>query len=160
LSLRTGTLPEPVQSSVLPLVHEYARARVDFARADMQSAQEQAAERRSKELQKKIWQQSLAVSSQDRTPIFGLFLQSLNEVIDLSEKRVAGREDRIPSVIWILLTLIALLASFTTGYGLSMRFWFPAIMLPLIFAAAVALIADLDSPTRGFIRTGEKSIMR
>jgi hypothetical protein len=158
--LRVRTLPEPVQSAVAPLARQYAAVRADFAGADLRSSQEQDAVRRSNELQKELWERVLAAPQQDRTNIFGLFLQSVNEVIDLSEKRLAAREDRIPAVIWTLLTLIALLAAFTTGYGLSKRFWFPAIMMPLMFAAAVALIADLDSPTRGLIHPGHNSMVR
>lgn len=33
-------------------------------------------------------------------------------------------------------------------------------MMPLMFAAAVALIVDLDSPTRGFIQTRQNSLLR
>ena len=159
-SLRAQTLPEPQQSSVSRLIRQYVDARLEYSRADRNTSQEQAAARRSQDLQNSLWEQTAAVSRQDRTPVFGLFMQSVNEMIDLSEKRTAAREHRIPGVIWSLVTIIALLASFTTGYGLSKRFWFPAVRMPLMFAAAVALIADLDSPTRGFIRATPDSLMR
>jgi hypothetical protein len=159
-SLRARTLPEPEQSAVAQILRQYADARADFARSDLGSAQEQAALRRSKDLQNSLWEHVAAVSQKDRSALFGLFIQAVNEVIDLSEKRLAARENRIPAVIWSLIAVIALLASFTTGYSLSRRFWFPAVMMPLMFAAAVALVADLDSPAHGFIRIDQNSIVR
>jgi hypothetical protein len=159
-SLRAATLPEPQQAAVTQLLRQYADARADFALAALNSSQEQNAVRRSKELQKALWEQTAALSRQDRSAIAGLFIVTVNETIDLSEKRLAARENRIPVIIWTLITVIALLASFTTGYGLKRRFWFPAVMMPLMFACAVALIADLDSPTHGFIRTSHNSLVR
>lgn len=159
-SLRARTLPESPQASVSQLLREYTAARIEFSSADLNSPQEHAATQKSKDLQNALWQHIAALSQQDRTAISGLFIQSVNETIDLSEKRVAARENRIPNVIWILITLITLLASFTTGYGLSKRFWFPAFMMPLMFAAAITLIADLDSPTYGLIQTGHDSLFR
>jgi hypothetical protein len=158
--LRARTLPEPQQSVVVRLLHQYADARADYSRANLKSTQEQAAVQKSKDLQNALWEQTTELSRQDRTAVLGLFMQAVNEAIDLSEKRLAARENRIPSVIWTLITVIVVLASFTTGYDLGKRFWFPAVMMPLMFAAAVALIADLDSPTQGFIRTGQNSIVR
>jgi hypothetical protein len=159
-SLRARTLPEPQQSVVSQLLRQYTDARVDFSRTELDSSHMQAAIQRSKELQNGLWEQIEALSRQDRTPVLVSFVQSLNETIDLSEKRLAARENRIPAIIWTLIAVIALLASFTTGYGLSKRSWFPAVMMPLMFAAAVALIADLDSPTQGSIRTGQNSMLR
>jgi hypothetical protein len=159
-SLRASTLPQPQQSTVSQLLHQYAEARVEFSRADLDSPEAQSALRRSKELQAALWVQTTDLVRQDRSAIVGLFMQAVNETIDVSEKRLAARENRIPPIIWTLITVIALLAAFTTGYGQSRRFWFPAVMMPLMFAAAVALIADLDSPTRGFIQTGQGSMLR
>jgi len=153
-------LPDSLQSTVAQLLRQYGDARVDFSRAGSNTADEQAAVRRSKDLQNALWEQAVIVSRQERTVLTSLFLQALNETIDLSEKRLAARENRIPAVIWILISVLVVLASFSSGYGLASRFWFPAVMMPLMLAAAVALIADLDSPTHGFIRTGQNSLVR
>jgi hypothetical protein len=53
---------------------------------------------------------------QNPTAITGLFVSSLNEMIDVSQKRLTALENRIPPTIWLLLLLIAFLTCFTFGY--------------------------------------------
>ena len=55
----------------------------------------------------------------------GLFIQSLNEVIDLHAKRLlVGLRSRIPVAIWVALFALALLGMASMGYqaGLSATF--------------------------------------
>jgi len=158
--LRAETLADPHRFDLSSVLRQYLDARLEFARTEFGSPEEAASLRLTRKLQDAVWGQTAVIARQDRSAVFGLFMQSVNEAIDLAEKRTAAREHRIPGVIWILVSVIALLASFTTGYGLKRRFWFPAVMMPLMFAAAVALIADLDSPTQGLIRTSSSSMIR
>jgi hypothetical protein len=44
---------------------------------------------RAKKLQKRLWEQCAAVAQQDPSPINSILLQSINETIDLGEKRLA-----------------------------------------------------------------------
>ena len=56
-------------------------------------------------------------------------------MIDLSEKRLAALENRIPTTIWLMLSLIAFLTCFTFGYGQRRRFWLVAVVTPLMIAS-------------------------
>ncbi len=84
----------------------------------------------------------------------------MNESIDLTEKRLATLENRIPNAIWILLVLISILSCLTIGVSERRRFWFLMGVSPLTIAIVMALIADLDSPRTGLIQVGQQSLRR
>jgi hypothetical protein len=68
---------------------------------------------RSKSIQSSLWPIAQESARQNPTAITALFVSSLNEVIDLSEKRLTALENRIPPTIWLMLLPIAFLTCFT-----------------------------------------------
>jgi hypothetical protein len=76
-----------------------------------------AAIERTKALQSSLWQQAEQSARLSPTPMTALFVASLNDTIDLSEKRLTALENRIPPTIWLMLLLIALLTCLMSGYG-------------------------------------------
>ena len=159
-SLRAQMLPEPARSRTHELMREYVEARLMFFRAGLHAETLQAANSRSKQLQDELWQQSVAAAQLSPTPITALFAQSLNQTIDLSEERLAALENRIPSAIWLMLTLISLLTCLTVGYSLRRRFVLSMLVTPLMISIVMALVADLDSPRSGLIRIAQQSLER
>jgi hypothetical protein len=87
-------------------------------------------------------------------------VQALNDAIDLSEKRLAALETRIPAAIWCMLALIALLTCLLVGYSMRRRFLLVMLVSPLMIAIVMGLIADLDSPRTGLIRVSQQSMER
>ena len=71
-----------------------------------------------KTLQDQMWAAATAIGLQHPDSIVvGLFVESLNEVIDLHAKRVnAGLRNRIPGAIWVALLTIAALSLAAMGY--------------------------------------------
>jgi hypothetical protein len=67
-------------------------------------------------------------------------------MIDVAEKRLAAFENRVPMTVWLIIFLVAVFQSFATGFSLKRWFWFSLVMTPLVVAAVMALLADLDSP--------------
>jgi hypothetical protein len=159
-TLRARTLPEPVRGKILELLHQYLEARIAFAEAGLQRQQLQSSLVNAKELQEEIWQRSLAVAQQSPTPITSIFLQSLNEMIDVSEKRMAALEDRVPPAMWLMLILISLLTCFLAGYSMRRRSFLIMLVSPLMIAVVLSLIADLDSPRAGLIQVSQQSMQR
>ena len=159
-SLRAQLLPEPARSRAQKLMREYVDARLKFFEAGLHAEKLQAANSHAKQLQNEIWQQSVAAAQLSPTPITALFAQSLNQMIDLSEERLAALENRIPSAIWLMLALISLLTCLTVGYSLRRRFALSMLVTPLMVAIVMALVADLDSPRSGLIRVAQQSMER
>ena len=113
---------------------------------------------RAKRLQEDLWLDAVTVAQNDRTAVTGVYLNSLNETIDLHEKRLAAFENRVPQPIWLLIISVSLIAVFTRGSTLTTRFWLTLVLLPITIAIVVSLIADLDTPSRGLIRPDQRAL--
>jgi hypothetical protein len=157
--LRARLLPEPQQSRICELLREYVDVRI----RGIQDRKVAQAITRSEELHELLWSQAAtAVGQHHDSIITGLFVQSLNEVIDLHAKRIhAGIRARIPFVIWVGLIALAVLSMLSVGYqaGLSTTRRSPA-MLALIasFIVVIYLIADLDRPGEGLFQVGQDAL--
>src|SRR5262249_25146411 len=108
--------------------------------------------------------QATAAAEKDaRSVPTGLFIQSLNEMIDVHAKRVMlGLRNRIPATIWGTLYFVAILAMGAIGYqeGLSSPRRSPAVLaLVLTFSAVLFLIAALDRPLEGLLRVSQQAMI-
>ena len=105
--LRAGMLPEPHRSDVRKLLREYVDVRLEAA----QPGKLGESIRRSEELHTRLWAHATAVAEkQPSSVVVGLFIWSLNEVIDLHTKRLTlGPRTRLPGTIWATLYFVAVL---------------------------------------------------
>ena len=159
-SMRAQMLPEPTRGKMVGLLRAYVDARIRFSEAPLDSQDFNLAVAKAKKLQNDIWALSVDVARTNPNAITSLFVQSLNDSIDMSEKRLSILENRVPNPIWIMPTLISLLTCLTVGMTVRRRFWFVMAITPLMISVVMALIADLNSPRSGFLQTGRQSIQR
>ena len=157
--LRARLLPEPQRSEVAQTLRRYTEMRVQYI-----------AERRidelitqSEQLHEQLWSQGVMVAEKAPDSVMtGLFLQSLNETIDLHSKRVfVGLQSRIPFTIWLALFSLALLGMFSVGYqaGFSESRRSPVTtMLVLAFTGVLFLIVDLDRAQEGLLQVSQRSM--
>lgn len=108
----------------------------------------------SKRIHTALW--SLAVRNAERSTAARLFVQAINDVIDLHTKRVVfGLQYRIPPPIWTAIVLVTAMAMASLGYlfGLSGMFRYPvSIAMATAFGVVILLIADIDRPAEGYVR--------
>ena len=159
-ALRAGMLPEPQRGQIHGLLLRYVETRQVYSRARENQQELFSAIAKTKGLQSALWEKAAEAARVAPTPITGLFISSLNETIDLSEKRLTALQNRIPITIWLMLTLIALLTCLTFGYAQRRRFWLVSVVSPLMIAIVMGLIADLDSSRSGFIQVDLRSMER
>ena len=118
---------------------------------------------RSTAIQEALWQQAMASASKDRGLIpTGLFIQSLNEMIDDQRKRLSVLRNRVPNSVLITLLAIACAASAFPGYASAaqnQRARIPGCIMGLLVAAVILIIVDLDRPSAGFIRNNQQPMM-
>jgi len=119
---------------------------------------------RSQEIQQQLWTKAVAVAEYDTHSLpTELFIQSLNEVIDLHAMRVmASLRNRMPLPVWIVLFGVGFLSFFTMGYqaGLTKASRSPAtIVMTLTFVAVIWLVADLDRPGEGFLHVSQEPMI-
>ena len=158
--LRAQMLAEPARGKILNLLRRYLDARIEFTEAGLHEEKLQVSFTQAKQLQDDLWQQAVAVAQQNPTPITSIFVQSLNESIDLSERRLAALENRIPGVLWIVLIFISMFTCLLVGYSMRRRALLVMLLWPLMISIVLALNADLDSPRAGLIQIGQQSIER
>jgi hypothetical protein len=159
-NLRAQMLPEPARTKSLELLRQYVDARVEFSETGGVPGASDAATARSHVLQADLWAQAKDAAAAGPTPIISLYIASLNDTIDLEAKRIAARRNRVPISIWAMLFLLSILACLSFGFSLRRRFLLSMIVVPLMISIVMALIADLDTPNRGFIRVDLDSIQR
>lgn len=157
--LRTNMLPEPQRAQSAQLLRDYANARLTAAQGD----HVEEGLKQSEEIQAKLWEHATTASEKSQNPIMtSLYVQSLNEMIDLNAARVlVSLRSRIPLVIWAVLYGLALLGTASVGYydGLSGTSRSPLmIALVLTFGVVLYLIADLDRGHEGLLRISQQSM--
>lgn len=158
--LRAGYLPEPASSQIRHLIREYVPLRIvtnDLADVRMRMA-------RSVEILAKLW--SIAEGLARATPdsdVLALFIDSLNETIDLHETRViAGVYARVPETILILLFLGSMLTLGMVGYNAGLtgrRSPLTAVVLIAVLGAVATLVVDLDRPREGFVTVSQQPLI-
>jgi hypothetical protein len=140
---------------VLRLLREYVNVRLDLAQRQPSQTELKAAIDRSNALQEALWQQAKAVTAKDNSMVpTGIFIQTLNEMIDNQAKRLAAVRNRVPNIVLLALLCVAIAANAFAGYGSGLdvrRKRLPVYVTGVLFVVVILLILDLDRPGAGFI---------
>jgi len=153
----------PHKNEILKLLRDYVQLRIDLMR--LPSAEQHLGDTvaRSNAIQETLWQQAIAVTAKDNAMVpTGLFLQSLNEMIDDQEKRLAAVGNRLPTIVVMALYGVAIIGIGFAGYASgieSRRMRLPVYVAAILVAAMVLLIQDIDRPGAGFIRASQQSMV-
>ncbi len=159
--LRAGYLPQPASSEIRELLREYVPLRIAET-YDLEERRVRIA--RSIELHAKLW--SIAEGLARTTPdsdVLALFIDSLNQTIDLHETRVTvGIYARVPETVIFLLVLGSMLTLSMVGYnaGLSLRRSpLSALVLILVLSSVITLVVDLDRSQGGFLKVNQQPLI-
>jgi hypothetical protein len=159
--LRTEFLEEPLRAKVKSLLREYVALQIKSS-TDLQTVAESIPQ--SDILQDRIWSAATqAAQLHIDSPIYALFISSLNEVIDLHATRTnTWLRARVPGSIWLALLMMAALCMTGTGYycGLTdTRNWIARTVLVACFATVMLLVVDLDRPWEGSLRVNQQPMI-
>ncbi|MFK7848261.1 MAG: hypothetical protein AB8G77_23440 [Rhodothermales bacterium] len=160
LFLRADLLPASERDRVKGILSNYVNLRIDGAQAIQRDGNLQEGEfqhrvkqliTRSEEIQAELWSIAVAAADQNPTPINALFVQALNEVIDLHEKRITvALFHRMPSIFWITLFGLTILAMTVSGYNSGVsggrRSLTATLGVTLAFTTVLLLIVALERP--------------
>ncbi|MFM8477861.1 MAG: hypothetical protein ACKOEO_18920 [Planctomycetaceae bacterium] len=158
--LRAGLLPDVQRVLIRQLLADYTDVRLDV----VQTGDLGRALNRSAQLHRELWLQAEALGrAQPGSIMVGLFIQSLNETIDIHSKRLLiGVRSRLPATLWLTLYLVTLLTMSGVGYheGLSRsRRSLVIVVLVAAFSAVITLAADLDRPQEGLLRVSQQPML-
>jgi hypothetical protein len=161
--LRAKLLPAAYTSEAANLLRQYVANRIGFFNAGIDQARLEADNVEAAQLQKQLWSIAQAASAQDNRAVpTGLFVQALNDTIDLQAKRLAAFQNRVPeTVIWLLLG-VAMATAGVVGYNNGLgnrRHALGAIILVVLITIVIWVIVDLDRPRRGLIQVSQQSMI-
>ncbi len=159
-ALRARLLPAPHNQECLKLLRDYVQVRLDLTRKVSSPLEFKAALAQSNAIQEALWLQVKEIAAKNNAVVpAGLFIQSLNEMIDDHEKRLIALISTVPSIVLIVLYVIAMVASAFSGYAAGIeaqRSRGPMYVAMALFIAVILLIQDLDRPTGGFITASQR----
>jgi hypothetical protein len=156
--LRASLLPSPIASEARKLLREYVDLRLSVSPESISDAMQ-----KSEMIHKQLWSlaQKLLQENID-SEIRSLFIDSLNEVIDLHQSRkTVGLQYRISGPVWLSVYVLTALSMLSIGYQIGMSGTRRLLGTPVMVAAfslVILMIADLDRPFEGFLRVSQQPI--
>jgi hypothetical protein len=155
--LRIDLLPADTQPALRDLFRRYLDIRAVVYRESQDKAGTKAKLAAGAALQNEIWKLAVAASQRpDASPQASmLMLNSLNEMIDITETREMGNRNHPPLIVFFLLGVFSMVGALLTGYGTSvnqLRSWFHIVTFAAILSLTVYVIIDLEYPRLGLIR--------
>ena len=156
--LRAQTLAEPVRTDSLERLKAYTDTSLRLSSSVPTSDEADRAVADGARLQRELWGlagRALGGAPTDSAP--RLYVDSLNEMIDMQTTRVAALNNRVPGAVLALEIIGAAIAMGLLGVYLAVVG--RGVVTVVLAAALVTLVLlvtfDLDRPTRGLIRVPE-----
>jgi hypothetical protein len=157
--LRSGFLGEPDQTSTRDLLQEYVDVRIAAA-ADPALLESTIA--RSEEIHGELWSiVESNVSQGQESAIMALFVDAINEVIDVHSLRLAAVDLRLPRLLGIVLYAATLLSFLLVGVASSAdgkRDPMAILLFALAFVAVLMIVVDLDRPQQGLLTVSQSAL--
>ena len=156
--LRAEFLPQGAGDEVRNLLRQYTELRSGGGPVVMSPEGME----KSSLLLDKLWAVAARSEAASDTYATGLFVQSLNEVIDLDTSRVTALRNRIPDSIWFMLAVVTIFTMISMGYefGLTgVRSWAVTVLLAIVFTTVLILITDLDRSWAGSVKVSQQPLL-
>ncbi len=158
--LRAGYLPAPYEKDIQNLLREYVPLRIE----SRDQAQLEADYARSKTIHDQLWTQATAlVREVPDTHVKALFIESLNQLIDLHTMRVTARVySRVPESVILVLIVGAVLTMGVVGYSAGLatrRGMLGVVVLIVALGTVLTLVIDLDRPREGFLQVSQQPLI-
>jgi hypothetical protein len=155
--LRANLLPAGDAVKVRGLLRNYLDQRLlnYNSRDDMELKQIDAQTAR---LQNEMWSTVATPAQTQPSPITALVISGMNDVLNSQGYTQAAWLNRIPIAAWLLLLAICIFCNLLIGLAARGRSAFLFAILPVALAICLSLIADIDSPRRGFIHVRPQNL--
>ena len=158
--LRADLLPELDANRVRVLLKAYVEQRVLFYTTRDRARLDAIGSDTSK-IQDSLWSSVRPRPETPITPVTGLVIAGMNDVLNSQGYTQASWWNRIPRAAWILMGTIATLCNLLIGVRASQLKTRRGLLLilPLILSVAFLLIADIDSPRGGYIHVRPQNLL-
>ena len=158
--VRCDLMPAADRARTRDVLLRYLDSRIAFYRSDYGEELE-AVNARSAALQGELWASVVPVAAAQPTPISALVVSGMNDALNSQGYTQFAWWNRIPTTAWALLIIIACIANLLVGYGTrkTRSGTLLLVVLPVLVSVAMFLIADIDSPRGGLIRTQPRDLV-
>ena len=162
---RSQLTPEPYRRELGKLLRDYAAMRVEAHEGDEDPARLAKLGARAEHLEREIWARAAALQGQGGGPMStnALFIQAINDMIDVNEKRRVALENHVPEAVLNLLFVVSAGAigfiAYSCGLSGRRRYISTAIFATLI-AFVLTFIRDMDQPQAGLVTVSQESMLR
>lgn len=162
--LRAELLPTSVRADTATQLRKYLDLRVRAGAVSLDQHEQRAALlRQSEQMMDQLWRAATRAADEDPNPVrTGLYIQSLNELIDAFGSRDAELERHVPEPVLFLMFGTFILAVCLVGYAAGIaghRASFATYMLIALISCLVFVVIDLDRPRRGLIEVSQQSLV-
>ncbi len=162
--LRAQLLPAPVGDDVLQSLREYVNLRVREGEIALNSPTERKPViAQINQTLVVLWRYAVQIAADNPQPVpSGMFIQSLNDLIDANGRHEAALERHVPDfVLWLLFGVIFATAG-VVGFAVGSAGHRPSLVsyiMVVLIALLVFAIIDLDRPRRGLIQVSQQSLI-
>jgi hypothetical protein len=160
--LRAQTLREPIRTQSLEDLVRYADTIIRLSEAVPGSPAARDAIADGEVLQRSLWRlagQALAGSPTDSAP--RLYVETLNEMIDMQTVQVSVLNNRVPSAVLVVEVVGAAVALGLLAFYLSIlaRGVVSVVLAAALLSTLLLITFDLDRPVRGLVRVPDAPLV-
>jgi hypothetical protein len=159
--LRADLLPAPQAAVVRGQLRNYVGLRIAFFKSrDEYKLRQITAD--TAQLQSQMWSAAHPAALAQPTAVVVLAVSGMNDVLNSEGFSQAAWLNRIPAAAWALVLAVAVCGNLLVGYGQRSAKASPGLLLvlPLVVSISFLLIADIDTPRRGFIHVVPENLVR
>lgn len=162
--LRAHFLPEKLHQEAAILLQQYVESRLEFYYAGDDIRKIESSAKKSAAIEKNLWNIAVQATKKPENPqSISLFIQSLNDVIDVNEKRRVALENHVPEPVVVLLFFVSIFGMGFIGYNYGLtgkRRHTSTAFFALLIASVLIIILDIDRPRSGLIQVSQASLER
>ena len=141
--LRADLLDSQDREQIKKQLYEYVALRIKIAQT-YENVRIPEALLASETIQDQLWETAVESAGRNPTPVMSLVLQSINDVIDLHQMRIAvNYYHRMPNILWISLLGLTIIAMVIGGYHSGLTGGKRSVTATLSFALSFSLVLFL-----------------
>jgi len=160
---RSQLIPAEHRPVVAKMLHEYTSASLDYHLADQDSPRFATANATARRIERQI-RAAVAARAENPPSISTImFIQAINEMAQINEKRRVALENHVPEPVYYLLFIVAGGSMGYIAYGTGLygrRRPISTGMFAALIALVLTFILDIDQPGSGLIQVGQESMER
>ncbi len=158
--VRAGLMPAADAATVRGQLRKYLALRISYYQTRNQGELQEISNDTA-QLQNEMWTAVQNPALANPNPVSALVVWGMNDVLNSQGYTQAAWWNRIPGSAWALMIGMAICCNMLIGFGARGAGVKSGLLfvLPLVAAIAFLLIADIDSPRRGFIHVVPQNLI-